>query len=314
MDGGAGGALAVIVVDFAREAVEAGIQRARAWARRWAIEQLQSLPAISDLRRLATELHTNELTLEELRANLVRLRDQGLARPSDFATYDVARENMYATHLRFHRLLQRIFAAAPEVLGQLPAPKMAPKVDRTPQRQTLSRALGQAEAAAPAAALPAAAAAPAWMLAAVVLIILATITLAITVVVAGAMLEEVIRDVLVTRQQLQATKDAYEARQSIYDDCVGRGMTPEQCGAVAEQTVPMPPMVLDQTPRPGAWVKWLTIGLITVTVAGFGIWGISKLRGGRRTKRPKLEAPRYRRLSPGEFLESDGGDYHMEDV
>ena len=302
-------------IELAEQAIERGVAQAREWLG----QQVAGLPGVRDLRQLAEALHANELELAQMGAHLVSLRDRGLATPSDYAVYEVARQNMYASHQRFHALLQRVFRGHPEVLGQLPSAKLAPKVtvDFPPRAagETVSGLLGLGAAAAAGAA---AATAPAWMMAAVVIIILASIVLAITLVVAGIMLEEVVRDVLVTRAQLAATKDAWERRQHIYDECLEGGGTPQACGSTAAQMVPMPPEVLRNLPRPGAWMKWLTIGLITVTVAGFGIWGVSKLRGrSRRTPRRELRGPvagSYRQMSPEQFLSSDGGDYHMEDV
>jgi hypothetical protein len=156
------------------------------------------------------------------------------------------------------------------------------------------------------------------MMAAIVIIILASIVLAITVVIAGALLEEVVRDVLVTREQLKATHAAWEARERVFNTCIEQGRTPVECGAVAAQVVPMPPMVVRDLPGTLPWLKWVTIGLITLTVAGFGIWGISKLSGNKKrglASGDRRARPSFRELSPDEFMDPGaGGDYAMEDV
>ena len=307
-----------MTIGLAIQSVERGVALAQQWLGR----QVAGLPGVRDLRQLTEAIAGNELELDQMRRHLIGLRDRGLAQPSDYAVYEVARQNLYATHRRFRELLQRIFAGHVDVLTQLPVAKLAPKVTAShPPRETVSgllNGLGSA-AAVPAAGAAAAGAASGWMMAAAVLIILASIVLAITLVVAGIMLEEVVRDVLVTREQLSATKEAWERRQHIYDECLEGGGTPQACGATAAQMVPMPPEVARNLPRPGDWMKWLTIGLITVTVAGFGVWGISKLRGGgrRRSSRRELRGPvagSFKPMSAEQFLDSDGGDYHMEDV
>lgn len=304
-------------IELVQEAIDRGVQRAQEWLGR----QVQGLPGIRDLRQLSETLHQSELELEQMRVHLIALRDRGLAHDSDYRVYEAARQNMFTTHQRFRNMLGRVFQGHPEVLGQLPSAKHAPKVTPSfpPRGDTVSGllGLGNPAAAAPAAGAAAAAGAPAWMMAAIVLIILASIVLAITLVVGGIMLEEVVRDVVVTKEQLAATREAWARRQDVYDRCLDEGGTPAVCGSTAAMTVPMPPEVARELPRPGGWVKWVTIGLITVTVAGFGIWGISKLRARKKRRTRSMRGPvagSYRPMSSSQFLASDGGDYHMEDV
>lgn len=317
-----------VAIDIAQEAIARGVQRAE----NWLSQQIQNLPAVQNLRQLTEEMHVNELALEELRERLVRLKDLGIARRTDYEAYETSRANMYAMHSRYHRLLRRIFESYPEILGQLPGPKMAPKVLPGPPNPApgataglLGSGGGQSlrdaglgdPVTATAAGGAAAATIPGWMMAAIVLIILASIVAVIAIVITGALTEEVIRDVVVTREQLGTTRQMYEIREQVYNDCRAQGGSPAACAGTAEGLAPTPPEVLRELPRPGEWTKWVAIGLGVLVVGGLAFWGIHKLSDGRRARRPRLEAarPRYRSMSPDEWLDGgDAFDYGMEDV
>ena len=312
-----------VAVDLAQGAVSAGA----ASAERWLGRQIADLPGVGNLLQLTETMARNERQLAAAAQRLIEMRDVGLAQPKDYRAYEASRVNVYRMHTRFYRLLGSVFRSHPEVLRQLPRPQMGPKVtEHAPPPQTRvtggpaaplaqGSAAGSGTAGLGNPAVPAAAAAiPAWMMAAILLIIFAAIVLAITLVIAGVALEEVVRDVLVTQEQLHATHDAWEQRMRVYEDCRSAGRTPEQCSFTAAETIPMPPEVARELPRPTDWVKWVTIGVGIVAVSGFAIWGIRKYNSSARRGRAIQGPPKYRQLSAEEFLVSDGGDYGMDDT
>ncbi len=302
------------VIQIAQDAVQGAVRRAESWLS----ARVLDLPGISDLRELCEVLAATERDFVATGDALQRLRRSGLAVARDYAAYNTARENMYTAHKRFRLLLGNVFASSPSTLRELPNAVYAPAI--TPS-SPLPRegATGETGMSGLGAGPAAAAAIPAWMMGAIMLIILASIVLAITVVIGGIMAEEAIRDVLVTREQLRTTREAWTRRLTVYEDCRRAGRAPEECGAVARATVPMPPLVLRELPRPGEWLKWTAIGLGIVAVSGFAIWGIWKWhntpsRGGIAGRRQISGAPKYRQLSASDFMDSDGGDYRMDDT
>lgn len=301
------------MIEIAENAVRRGVLQAEQWLG----EAVQEIPAVRNLTALSTQLHANEVSLEEMRLHLTRMRASGIAKPSDYQTYAVARENMYRTHRRYHRLLSRVFATFPDTLGQLPPPRYAPKISATaPTPASVSGLLGLGNPAAGAAGAAAAAAGLGpWMMAGIVLIILVALVAVIAIVISGELLGEVVRDTVLGTKTLAITHEMWERRERHVADCTSAGNPSAACSQEAAALYPPPPNVLRNIPADTSWIPWVVGGAVTLGVLGFTVWAVNKYMGGGRT--PALagaSAPRFRSMSPDEFLDSDGGDYHMQDV
>ena len=74
------------MIELAENAVRRGVLQAQQWLG----ETVQDIPAVRNMQALSTQLHQNEMSLEEMRLHLTRMRASGIAKPADYQVYATA--------------------------------------------------------------------------------------------------------------------------------------------------------------------------------------------------------------------------------
>jgi hypothetical protein len=255
---------------------------------------------LRSLKDMLESTSAAERELMELGDRIKALDAIGYATAADFYGYNVTRRNITSLQRKLLTGARDAFFDRPEVLSRLPRtvadwPALVPTRGTfyEPSGAPAQGGLGRLGAAPLVAAAPAAAMAP-WMICAIILAILATMAVVgYAAATSMGVTVESISNIFVVREQIRGLRITVEARMEVYNDCVARaGNSPTaaaECARLAVATIPTPADAAVPYPEPGAWIKWVAIGLGIVALAGFGGYFLYKRSS---VGRPQLSGTR----------------------
>lgn len=302
--------------------VEVQVQRAVAQAEALLRAVLEELPPLRNIRDALDQGREVEEKYEQLASQFELLREAGQLDPQAEAALLAVRTNVWRVQRQLAERIRAIFADRHDILVQLPLPPSSPPplvvppppnyADTQPQAPVGTSGLRGPEVA-PAVAAGAAAGLSGWMVVGIILAVLVGLGLIAYITYQWAMSSEALRDVLVTKEQIKALREMYQARTQFIENCRAQGQTIEQCSALARQTFPTPNEAGVTLPSgAGGWIPFaLGAGAVLLLIGG-GVWLGYRAFGRRRVyhdeiagvgEAPRFHSPKFRALSEREFLD-----------